>query len=106
MQNAGESPGEINALEAQAAQASQSGREAEALKLWSRILEIDPIHARTLTAVGQHAFRKGDFQSARTAFQRVVDADGADPQQWINLALACRQLDDEAGRRDRRFSAR
>jgi aspartate beta-hydroxylase len=96
MQNAGENLDEINALEAQAAQASQSGREAEALKLWARILEIDPIHARTLTAVGQHAFQKGEFQSARKAFQRVADAHGTNPQQWINLALACQKLEDEA----------
>jgi len=96
MQNAGESLAEINALEAQAAQASQSGRDADALKLWARILEIDPVHARTLTAVGQHAFQKGEFQSARRAFQRVADAHGTTPQQWVNLALACQKLEDEA----------
>ena len=95
MQNGGESLDQIRALEAQATQAAQSGREAEALQLWARILEIDPIHGPTLTAAGQHAFQKGDFQSARRAFQRVVDSNGSHPQQWINLALACRQLKDE-----------
>ena len=95
MQNGGESLEQINALEAQAVQAAQSGREAEALQLWARILEIDPVHGPTLTTVGQHAFQKGDFQSARRAFQRVVDSNGSHPQQWINLALACRQLKDE-----------
>src|SRR5207237_3137491 len=45
----------------------------------------------------QRAFRSGDFQSARAAFQRLVDADGSDSQQWINLALACQQLKDEPG---------
>ena len=96
MQNAAESLAEINALEAQAAQALQSGGDADALKLWARILEIDPVHARTLTAVGQHAFQKGEFQSARRAFQRVADAHGTTPQQWVNLALACQKLEDEA----------
>jgi aspartate beta-hydroxylase len=88
---------QINALEAQAARAAQSGRDAEAVSLWGRILEIDPGHARTLTALGLRAFRRGDLQSARATFQRLVDANGSDPQQWINLALACQQLKDELG---------
>ena len=88
---------EINALEAQAARAAQSGREPEAVRLWNRILEIDPRHVRALAALGQRSFRGGDMQAARAAFQRLVEADGSDPQQWINLALACRNLKDEAG---------
>jgi aspartyl/asparaginyl beta-hydroxylase (cupin superfamily)/Flp pilus assembly protein TadD len=88
---------QINALEVQAARAAQSGRDAEAVALWGRILQIDPVHARTLTALGLRAMRLGDIESARASFQRVVEASGADPQQWINLALACRQMKDEAG---------
>lgn len=95
MQNIEAGLQQINALEAQAARAAQSGRDEEAVSLWGRILEIDPGHARTLTALGQRAFRKGDLQAARAAFQRLVDANGSDPQQWINLALACQQLNDE-----------
>ena len=91
---------EIVALEAEAVRAAQMGKEQEALKLWGRILAIDPNHARTLTAIGQHAFRQGNAQSARVAFQRVVDTDGSDPQQWINLALACQALKDEPGEED------
>jgi aspartate beta-hydroxylase len=85
----------ISDLEAQAARAAQSGRDSEAVSLWMRILEIDPNHPRTLTALGLHAFRMGDMQGSRAAFQRLVDAHGTEPQQWINLALACRQLKDE-----------
>ncbi len=95
MQNALPSSQEINALEAEAARAAHSGRDADAARAWARILEIDPNHARTLTALGQRAFRTGDLQSARAAFQRLVDADGSEPQQWINLALACQKLNDE-----------
>ena len=87
---------QITSLEAAAVRAANSGRDAEANALWGRILEIDPGHERTLTTLGQHAFRTGDFQSARSAFRRLVDADGADPERWINLALACRQVKDEA----------
>ncbi|HTS22620.1 MAG TPA: aspartyl/asparaginyl beta-hydroxylase domain-containing protein [Casimicrobiaceae bacterium] len=97
MQNAGAGLAEINALEMQAGHAAQSGRDAEAVSLWMRILAIDPVHARTLTALGLHAFRRGDTQGARAAFQRLVDSNGTEPQQWVNLALACRQLKDEPG---------
>ena len=95
MQNSADGSAQIAVLEAAAVRAAQWGKDAEAASLWARILDIDPSHPRTLTALGQHAFRKGDFQSARAAFQRLVDADGADPERWINLALACRQLKDE-----------
>jgi aspartate beta-hydroxylase len=86
---------QIATLEAAAIRAAQSGRDAEADSLWGRILEIDPRHERTLTALAQQAFRRGDFQSARAAFQRLVDADGSDAQRWVHLALTCVQLKDE-----------
>jgi aspartate beta-hydroxylase len=97
MQNHQGALSEIDALEAAAVRAAQTGREEEATRLWDRILAIDPNHGRTLAALGQRAFRKGDMQSARTAFQRIVDSDGSDAQQWIHLALACRNLNDEPG---------
>lgn len=95
MQNTQTPVQEINALEGQAARALQTGAHDEAMRVWARILAIDPNHGRTLTQMGHHAFRKGDFKSARTAFQRVAETDGSDPQQWINLALVHRSLKDE-----------
>lgn len=86
---------EIDALEAAAMHAAQSGREADAVRHWSRILELDPAHVRALGALGQRAFRQGEMPAARAAFQRIVDADGTIPQQWIHLAIACRNLHDE-----------
>lgn len=88
---------EIPALEAEAARHAQAGRSDEAARLWGRILALDPDHIRALTLLGQFSFRKNDFAAARVAFQRVVDLDGRDPQQWINVALACQSLKDEAG---------
>jgi tetratricopeptide (TPR) repeat protein len=95
MQNPIGAAAEIDALEAAAVRAAQAGQEGEAARLWNRILDVDPNHARTLTALGQRAFRRGDMQAARTAFQRIADTDGTDAQQWIHLALACRNLVDE-----------
>jgi len=84
-------------LEAEAVARMRAGREREALDSWGRLLQRDPNHVRALTAIGQHSFRHGDLQPARVAFQRVVDVSGADPQQWVNLALVCQRLKDEPG---------
>ena len=97
MRNTQSAADEIVALEANAVRALQAGREQEALTAWARILAINPNHGPTLTAIGQHAFRKGNLDAARTAFQRVVDTDGSDPQQWISLALVYQNIKDEQG---------
>ena len=89
--------GEAGSLEAQAARAAQQGRDDEAARLWSRLLEIQPGHEGALTGLGQLAFRRGDLEGARRAFQRLVEASGRDPQQWVNLALVCQRLRDEPG---------
>lgn len=88
---------EVRALEAQAAHASQAGRHEEAVRLWSRILDLQPEHARALDVLGQVAFRRGDLAKARVLLERLVRADGREPQQWVNLAVACQGLKDEAG---------
>src|SRR5258706_8125595 len=88
---------EVLALEEQAARAAQSGRPDEALRAWERLLALEPRHARALDALGQFAFRRGDLQQARALLERLVKADGSDPQQWVNLAVACQGLKDEAG---------
>ncbi|MBL0124226.1 MAG: aspartyl/asparaginyl beta-hydroxylase domain-containing protein [Betaproteobacteria bacterium] len=87
----------VAALEAEAVGRMRAGREREAVDSWGRLLQHDPNHLRALTALGQHSFRKGEWQPARVAFQRVVDVSGADPQQWVNLALVCQRMGDEPG---------
>ena len=86
---------EVEALEAEAMRAAQSGRDADAARHWKRILELSPTHVRALSALGQQAFKRGEMQEARAAFRRIVDADGTVPQQWIQLAIACRTLNDD-----------
>ena len=86
---------EIEAFEAAAIRAAQAGREEEAIRHWTRILELDPNHLRTLASLGQRAFRRGDMLGARAAFQRLADIDGSDAQRWVHLALAHRGLNDE-----------
>ena len=96
MQNPSHPSAEIGALEAAAVQSVQSGREADAIRHWSRILELDPNHLPALNALSQRAFRQRDIPAARAGFQRIVDNDGKIPQQWIQLAIACRDLGDDA----------
>jgi len=97
MRNPAPPNAEVEALEREAMRALQSGREADAIRHWNRILEIHPTHLPALGALAQRAFQRGDMQGARAAFQRVVDADGTVAQQWIHLAIACRNLyDDQA----------
>jgi aspartate beta-hydroxylase len=50
-----------------------------------------------LEAQGQRAFRSGDLAGAREHYRRLVAVDGRDPQQWVNLAVVCQGLKDEAG---------
>jgi aspartate beta-hydroxylase len=87
----------IQQLDAEASQAIALGRFEDALKAWQKILDIDPNHISALAAIGKYGLRKGDFVSAKRAFQRVIEIDGRDPQQWVNLAIACKALKDDEG---------
>ena len=100
MQTQQDATPELAALGVAAMRAAQAGREEEAASLWRQILALDPNHALTLAALGQVAFRRGDMQSARTWFQRIVDNDGSDAQHWIHLAITCRNLNDEAAEQE------
>jgi aspartyl/asparaginyl beta-hydroxylase (cupin superfamily) len=58
-----------------------------------------------LTQIGTYAFRQGDFEAAHVAFKRATEADGSDPRQWVNLAMACQPLADHAGEEQALFKA-
>lgn len=88
---------DLRRLEGEAERALGRNDRDAALRAWGRILEQDPQHVPTLLNMGKLCLRGGDTVSAKRAFQRVVDIDGSDPQQWVNLALACKALKDDAG---------
>lgn len=88
---------EINQLADQAIRAGQSGRDQDAVRLWSQIVIAEPNHIPALTALGQRSFRAGDLPAAYAAFKRLVEINPNDLQQWINLALICQGLNDESG---------
>ena len=88
---------EINRLDAQAARAYAAGSRDGTIKAWEQILALDANHIPTLINIGKYSLSTGEVVSAKRAFQRIVDIDGRDPQQWVNLALACKGLRDDAG---------
>lgn len=96
MQNSRAAQPEIAILEAAAVQANQAGKEEDAARMWARVLELNPQHTQALSSLGKRAFRYGDHATARRAFERLVQADQHDPQNWINLALACQAQKDES----------
>ena len=68
-------------------------------------MSLRPDHVVGLTQLGQAAFKQGDFAAARDAFQRAAAADGSNPRQWINVALASQQLKDDAAEEAALFKA-
>jgi aspartyl/asparaginyl beta-hydroxylase (cupin superfamily) len=88
---------EIAALENEVLGALRRGDDRRAGQLWEAVLQRDPDHPKALQALAQRAFRDGDLGQARSLFERLVAVDGSDQQQWINLAVVCLGLQDEAG---------
>jgi len=87
----------IRTLETELDRAVRGGQEAIAHALLERLLVVDPNHPRALQAAGQKAFRAGDVATAHAHFTRLVAVDGKDPQQWVNLSVACQAMKDEQG---------
>ncbi len=87
---------QISALEAKIAQALQSGQDQDADKMLQQLVTLVPGHVTSLTVLGQRAYKRGDAAAARHWFERAASVDGSDPQQWVNVALACRGLKDDA----------
>jgi len=84
-------------LEPKALKAQQEGRWQQAIDLWVVILGHQPNHLTALTHLGQAAHQVGDYGASRAAYQRAAELDGRDPRAWINVALCCRALHDDAG---------
>ena len=96
---------DIAVLERQAVEAMQQGRLQQSVDTWARIVSLQPDHVAGLTHLGQAALQQRDFQAARVAFQRVTQADGQQPRQWVNLALVCRDVQDDAAQEAALFKA-
>jgi aspartyl/asparaginyl beta-hydroxylase (cupin superfamily)/Tfp pilus assembly protein PilF len=94
--SASERKSEIAALELRAVEAARGGQLQLAVDTWARVVHLQPDHVEGLSQLGQAAYAQGDFAAARVAFERAAAADGRQPRQWVNVALACQHLDDDA----------
>ena len=99
------SSAEAAACERVALDAMQAGRHQDAIGAWARVVSLQPDHAVALTQLGQSAFKQGDFDAARQLFERAAAADSSKPRHWINVALTCQQLKDDAAEEAALFTA-
>ncbi len=87
---------ELAALERQAAELMQRGMNAQAQGVWKRIAQAFPSHAGACTQVGREALRQGDLHAARHWFELAAQASPGVARAWINVAVACKGLADDA----------
>ncbi|VXB77000.1 Tetratricopeptide repeat-containing protein [Massilia sp. 9I] len=87
---------QIAALEREALQASSRNDVGRASQLWESILARVPGHPRALRSLSHIAFQAGDLARARSLLECLVEADGREVQQWLNLSVVCLAMGDEA----------
>lgn len=88
---------ELGRLLAAAQQARANGRSNEEAVLLERAGEIAPGDPRIANARGMHALGKGDWLQAKAFFEAAIVADPVEPALWMNLATACRSVQDDVG---------
>jgi aspartyl/asparaginyl beta-hydroxylase (cupin superfamily) len=76
-------------------QVSANQPPSEALKLVEAALARAPQQPIVLNAAGGHLVRSGDARRARELYERAIGVDGGSKVLWLNLATACRSLDDK-----------
>lgn len=76
-------------------QVSASQPPAESLKLVDAAVSRAPNQPIVLNAAGGHLMRSGDARRARELYERAIALDGGSKILWLNLATACRSLDDQ-----------
>lgn len=87
---------EARALADAIVQVSASQPPAESMKLVDAALARAPHQPIVLNAAGGHLMRIGDARRARELYERAIAVDSASKILWLNLATACRSLDDQA----------
>ena len=81
-------PGDADTLVDLALLDHQAGREDSAAQRLKDALAADPKNAAALTDLGNLSYGTGAFADAEKYYQSAVDADGEDPDLWMNLARA------------------
>ncbi len=84
---------------AEARQARQAGRPAEADRLLRELLARAGEHPMALNALGLTVLALGKIDESLALFRRAIAADPGSPELWMNLARASRELGDDPGER-------
>lgn len=91
---------EIKALMEVMDRAERAGNRTEAERALARARSLAPDHPGVLNVAGMRALTSGDATAARSLLERAATLDGTSPLLWVNVALAQRELRNEAGERD------
>ena len=86
---------EARALADAIMQVSTNRPPAEATKLVEMALSRAPQQPIVLNAAGSHMARCGNLSRARELYERALEFDSGSKVLWLNLAAACRGLDDK-----------
>ena len=71
----------------------QSGKFAEAARLYQEVLRMNPRHLGALQMLGFLHFQRGEFADAERIMEKAVKLDPKFAQAWYNLGLAYSALD-------------
>ncbi|WP_246152641.1 aspartyl/asparaginyl beta-hydroxylase domain-containing protein [Sphingomonas montanisoli] len=80
-----------------AARARDAGDAAAERRLLDQARGLAPENPLILNACGMAALRRSDPAAARRWFEAAADRDREQPALWMNIATACRTLQDDAG---------
>ena len=86
---------EARALADAIEQVAKSQPPETALKLVEMALARAPQQPLVLNAAGGYLYRSGNAQRARELYEKAIAADGNSKVLWLNLANACRALNDK-----------
>src|SRR5437660_8551736 len=99
MTGAAVSETQVRALMEAIDRADQAGNRPEAERALARARSMAPDHPGVLNAAGMRALVGGDARGALPLLQRAAALDGTSPLLWVNVALAHRELADQAAER-------
>lgn len=84
-------------LEHRAIQAQESGQHELAFSLWSEVLQEDSSHVTALRECARWHLHQGRAHAARSLIEQLTRLEPHHAQHWVNLAIACQQLNDDEG---------
>ena len=79
--------------------AQKRGNPAEAIRIFERVLQLEPSQPYALNALGMRALETRDLVRAETLFSQAALADGNEPALWLNVASAQRAQGNDEGER-------